>query len=314
MTGSSLRATMFGLDVHAPESLSWLAGADTIATGRRIDLAVPAPEAELAWPGDSTRISDERTEDGGVLFQIDRGDRGYRFAGPRHGTAIVSPQASHIYGAPGEGGMAAWQRFLIAQALPFAAVLRGLEVFHAGAVAVDGGAVAFLGPSGAGKTSIALALCRLGAGFLADDVLAVERDGDRLLGHPGAPVAGIAGEEAERLRGRRSLDSDTILAADPREAVVRVTPQRGPLPLRAIFVLDRRPGEASTLRFEPVIEPQVLLSATFNLVLLEGSRLEALLDVCSLAAGGMVERVVVGRETDASSLAEALAERIGIER
>lgn len=312
MAASSSRATMFGLDLRAPASLSWLAGADTIATGRRVELSVPAPEAELAWPGDSTRISDERTEDGGVLFQIERGDRGYRFSGPRHGTAIVSPEAAHIYGAPGEGGIAAWQRFLIAQVLPFGAVLRGLEVFHASAVAVDGGAVAFLGPSGAGKTSIAMALCQLGATFLADDVLAVERDGDRLLGHPGAPVAGIAGAEAERLRGRRSLDAGAVLAADPREEVVRVRPQREPVPLRAIFFLDRRAGETPAPRFEPVVEPQVLLSATFNLVLLEGSRLEALLDVCSLAAGGMVERVVVGRETDASSLAEALAERIGI--
>ena len=312
MAGSSSRVTMFGLDLHAPESLTWLAGADTIATGRRAELSVPASEAELAWPGAATRISDERTEDGGVLFQIEHGDRGYRFSGPRHGTAIVSPGAAHIYGAPGEGGMAAWQRFLIAQVLPFAAVLRGLEAFHASAVAVDGGAVAFLGPSGAGKTSIAMALCRLGATFLADDVLAVERDGGRLLGHPGAPVAGIAGAEAERLRGRRSLDPGTVLTVDPREEVVRVTPQREPVPLRAIFFLDRRAGQAPAPRFEPVIAPQVLLAATFNLVLLEGSRLEALLDVCSLAAGGMVERIVVGRETDASSLAEALAERIGI--
>jgi energy-coupling factor transporter ATP-binding protein EcfA2 len=312
MAGSS-RVTMFGLDLHAPQSLAWLSGAETVATGRRVELSLPASEAQMIWPGDATRISDERTEDGGVLFQIERCDRGYRLAGPRHGTAIVSPQASHIYGTPGEGGMGAWQRFLIAQVLPFAAVLRGLEVFHAGAVAVDGGAVALLGPSGAGKTSIAMALCGLGAGFLADDVLSVERDGDRLLGHPGAPVAGIAGEEAERLRGRGSLDSGSVLAADPREAVVRVAPQREPLPLRAIFFLDRRAGEAAAPRFEPVVEPQVLLSATFNLVLLEGSRLEALLDVCSLAAVGMVERVVVGRETDASSLAEALAERIGIE-
>jgi hypothetical protein len=93
--------------------------------------------------------------------------------------------------------------------------------------------------------------------------------------------------------------------------MVRVTPQRDPVPLEAIFVLDRRPEALPEPRFEPVIEPRVLLSATFNLVLLDPPRLEALLDVCSLAAGAMVERVVVGRETDASTLAEVLAERIG---
>jgi hypothetical protein len=301
---------MFGLDLRLPGSLTWLAESGTSATGRPVDLTVGA-EADSEWLGDATPISDERTEDGGVLFQIARGECGYRFSGPRYGTATVSPQASRVWGAPGDGGMEDWQRFLIAQVLPFAAVLRGLEVFHASAVAVDGRAVAFLGPSGAGKTSIAMALCRLGASFLADDVLAVERDGGRLFGHPGAPVAGVATEEAERLRSRRSLDAGAVLSSDAREAMVRMKPQRDPAPLQAIFVLDRRPEASPEPRFERVTEPQVLLSATFNLVLLDGPRLEALLDVCSLAAGGMVERVVVGRETDASTLAEVLAERIG---
>jgi hypothetical protein len=301
---------MFGLDLQVPGSLTWLVESGTSATGRQVDLSVGS-EADAEWLEDATPISDERTEDGGVLFRITRGDRGYGFSGQRYGTAIVSPQASRVWGAPGDGGMEDWQRFLIAQVLPFAAVLRGLEVFHASAVAVDGRAAAFLGPSGAGKTSIAMALCRLGASFLTDDVLVVERDGERLLAHPGAPVAGIAKEEVERLRSRQSLDDATILNSDPREAMVRVTPQRDAVPLQAIFVLDRRPEAPPEPRFEQVTEPQVLLSATFNLVLLDGSRLEALLDVCSLAATGMVERVVVGQGTDASTLAEALAERIG---
>jgi hypothetical protein len=313
MSGST-RVTMFGLDVGVPGSLDWLVDAGTIATGRPVDLSVATSEAQLGWPEGAALISDERTEEGSVLFQIARSDRGYRFSGPRYGTAIVSPEASRIWGSPGEGGMGDWQRFLIAQVLPFAAVLRGLEVFHASAVAIDGRAVAFLGPSGAGKTSIAMALCRLGASFLADDVLSVERDGDRLLGHPGAPIAGVASGEAERLRRTRSFDSGAVLATDPREAMVRVAPQGAPAPLTAIFVLDRRPGAPSDPRFERVPESQVLLSATFNLVLLEGPRLEALLDVCSLAAGGMVERVVVDSEVDASTVAEALAERIGISR
>ncbi len=301
---------MFGLDLQVPGSLTWLAESGTSAAGRPVELTVGV-EADSEWLGDPTPISDERTEDGGVLFQIARGERGYRFSGPRYGIAIVSPRASRVWGVPGDGGVEDWQRFLVAQVLPFAAVLRGLEVFHASAVAVDGRAVAFLGPSGAGKTSIAMELCRLGASFLADDVLAIERDGGHLLAHPGAPLAGIATEEVERLRSRRSLDDGAVLSADSREVVVRVEPQRDPVPLQAIFVLDRRPEAFPTPRFEPVTEPQVLLSATFNLVLLDGPRLEALLDVCSLAAGGMVERVVVGRETDASTLAEVLAERIG---
>jgi hypothetical protein len=96
--------------------------------------------------------------------------------------------------------------------------------------------------------------------------------------------------------------------------MVRMTPHGTPAPLKAIFFLDRRPGAPPGVRFEPRVEPRVLLSATFNLVLLERSRLEALLDVCALAGRGRVERVVVGPQTGVPALAEELAERIGVGR
>ena len=99
---SSARATMFGLDLQMPGSLTWLAESGAGATGRPVELTVGA-EADSEWLGDATPISDERTEDGGVLFQIARGERGFRFSGPRYGTAIVSPRASSVCGAPGEG-------------------------------------------------------------------------------------------------------------------------------------------------------------------------------------------------------------------
>ena len=84
--------------------------------------------------------------------------------------------------------------------LPFAALLQGLEVFHASAVVQGGEAIALLGPSRAGKTSLALELCARGASFLADDVLALETREDALFAHPGSPVAGVA---LEHERGRR---------------------------------------------------------------------------------------------------------------
>jgi energy-coupling factor transporter ATP-binding protein EcfA2 len=306
----SAQATMFGLDVCLPRSLPFLDGATATATGRRLELSMLATDPE--WPADATRISDERTADGGVLFQIEQSELGYRIAGPRYGAALVSPDGSLVGGSPGTGGLVDWQRLLIGQVLPFAAVLHGLEVLHASAVAIDGEAVAFLGPSGAGKTSLALALCRLGADFLADDVLAVERCGDHLLGHPGAPVAGVDSDRVESLQSPASLACGPVLAEDSSEAMVRMKPHANPLPLKAIFVLDRSPQGPPRPRFEPVVAPPVLLAATFNLVLLERRRLEALLDVCALAAAGRVERVVVGPGGDASTLAEELAERIGV--
>lgn len=306
------RATAFGLDVWAERRLTFLHAGRTGASGRRLELDTLGAAARR-WPAEATLISDQRDPEGAVVFQIERSAVGYRIAGPDYGEAIIAVDGGAVAGALGVGGWPAWQRLLVAQVLPFAAVLRGLEALHASAVAIDGEAVAFVGRSGAGKTSVAAALSRRGAAFLADDVLALERRGERLLGHSGPPLAGLARPEFERLRRSGELVGGTILAEDAREAIVRMRPPPEPAPLGAIFLLDRRAEGPAEPSFEPVLDPRELLSATFNQVLLDGVRLESLLDVCARAAAGRVERITCGPATDASELAARVARRIGAE-
>jgi hypothetical protein len=308
------RATAFGLDVWADTPLPFLHGGETEATGRRLDLHVGGTSAELEWPATATLISDERDTEGAVVFRIERAATGFRIEGPRFGAAVLAGTGATIMGAPGAGGMTAWQRLLIAQVLPFAAVLRGLEVLHASAVALDGGAVAIVGRSGAGKTSLAVALSRGSGTFLTDDVLALERRDGLLLAHPGPPVAGIARAESERLRRLGHYDDERVLAEDAREAIMAVASRPTPTPLRAILILDRRLDGPATPRFEPVFGGQELLASTFNLLLLDPERLEGLLDVCALASAGLIERITVGYEMDASDLAGAVERRLGAER
>jgi ABC-type multidrug transport system ATPase subunit len=52
---------------------------------------------------------------------------------------------------------------VLAQVLPLAAVLRGIDVLHASAVALAAGPIAFLGGSGAGKTTLASRIVARGA-------------------------------------------------------------------------------------------------------------------------------------------------------
>ena len=54
----------------------------------------------------------------------------------------------------------------------------GRLVLHASAVEVDGKALAFVGQSGQGKTTMATLLCAAGYPFVADDLLPVGRSGD----------------------------------------------------------------------------------------------------------------------------------------
>jgi hypothetical protein len=302
------RQTVFGLDVHADATLSFLEGATAAATGRALSVVV-ADGAGAPWPPGARRISDERHPDGSVSFQIeDGGEDGYRIAGPLYGCSEIAADGERLRGTPGEGGMEAWQRLLVAQVLPFVAVMRGLEVLHASAVATGSGAVAFSGGSGSGKTSLALALQRRGATLLADDVLAVECGGEELIAHPGAPVAGVELGEAER------LDSDgvglgEVLAVNRRERVARTLLAEAPQPLRALFFLQRA-AEAGEPRFERAPDPQLLLASTFNLVLASPARLAGLLEVCAILARRRVERVVFGPEVDPAALAMAIEARL----
>lgn len=313
-------ATVFGLDVSANVSLPFLPEHDMESTGRALEFLLDEAGASIQWPGSAAIVCDQRELDGEVNFRIEADpEHGYLIWGPRYGRHFVSRDGRRAITVPGSAYSGSWKRMLIAQVLPFAAALQGLEVFHASAVSTPLGAVAFLGPSGSGKTSLALELCRAGAEFLADDVLAMERAGEALIAHPGTAAAGLAVADAEKTRRVRNgprapSPIGELLAADERERLVHV-PRRGPATrLAAMFLLEPRAERAAQPRFLPLADARALLSSTFNSVLVDGERLARLLDVCSLAAHGRVERVVACASGTPAQLALAVSRRLGLAR
>jgi hypothetical protein len=301
-------ATAFGLDLSSETPLPFLEGAGARSTGRPLHISYR--EQAPAWPQEVQLISDERGLEGEVIFQIEAADGAYRFHGPAYGCTVLSGEGTEVQGAPGEEGFEGWQRLLVAQVLPFAAALQGLEVLHAGAVVLGGEGVALSGPSGSGKTSLALALQRRGAELLADDVLAVERDGEELLAQPGAPIAGIHLAEAERLRVQQEGKGAKVLARNGREQVARTAIAPEPVPLKALFLLDRRLQRPSEPIFETEQDPRQLLASTFNLLLAAPERLASLLEVCARLAARRVERIAFGPRTDPDELAAAIWARL----
>jgi len=306
-------ATAFGLDVRCEIPLSFLEGSTATPTGRTLDVSVQAAAAASSdWPESAELLCEQREPDGNVIFRVEAHPAaGYLISGPKYGAHLLSADGRRLRCLPEGCADDAWQRLLIAQVLPFATLLRGLEVFHASAVVLDGGAVALIGPSGAGKTSVALELCRRGASFLADDVLALESRADELLTHPGSPVAGVDHAEVERLRETDGILPKEIIAVNAREQLMHVPSAPEPVPLAALFFLDRRANGPKRPRFEPAAGAQMLLGATFNFVLATPERLCGLLNVCALAARLRVERIVTGPATDASELGAAIGRRLG---
>jgi serine kinase of HPr protein (carbohydrate metabolism regulator) len=64
------------------------------------------------------------------------------------------------------------------------------ETVHASAVAIDGRAVLITGPSGSGKSDLALRLLDRGFTLVSDDQTIVKKDGERLLASAPPTIAG----------------------------------------------------------------------------------------------------------------------------
>ena len=64
------------------------------------------------------------------------------------------------------------------------------ETLHASTVAANGRAVVIMGPSGSGKSDLALRLLDRGFTLVSDDRTIVRRDGDRLIASAPANIAG----------------------------------------------------------------------------------------------------------------------------
>ena len=109
--------------------------------------------------------------------------------------------------------------------------LRGDLVLHASAVRVGETALAFVGASGMGKSTMATVLCAAGHALLTDDVLRAQLQPHGVVVHSGSTETRLrdaARPLAEGLPGRRT--------ADGRLAVMAGSLAEGPLPLAACIV------------------------------------------------------------------------------
>ena len=79
------------------------------------------------------------------------------------------------------------------------------ETLHATTVAIGGRAVLITGPSGSGKSDLALRLLDRGFALVSDDQTLVRREGDRLIASPPPNIAGKL-----EIRGVGIVDMDNV--------------------------------------------------------------------------------------------------------
>jgi hypothetical protein len=292
------RSRAFGLEIEGDFEAPGLVPVSGPAEGplTRLRLADPAALAARFPTAGATRLLEERfpPDDEKVARSIDFAPgHGYRLFARFFGLALVSEDGAEVLCAPPDDEPWSWQRFLVGRILPWAAVLRGREVLHASAATIDGRAVAFAGPTGMGKTSLAAEVVLGGGAFLTDDVLALERRGDEIVAHPGAAIASLrdgAGHDLGEVLGE---SGKTYVAV---ERVPR------PAPLAALYFLAREDGP----RLEPIERPdaRLLLGSTFNESIRTPERMVRQLELCAdLAASVPMFRLRVTPDVAPAELA-----------
>lgn len=198
------------------------------------------PTQNVEWfvermpPGfDTPVMSTGRTADG-YLVRI-RG--GADFAVSRDGSRIVAYQA----GLP----IDVIEQLLLDQLLPQVLHLRGEPTLHASCVSVGDVAVAFVGRSGDGKSTLASALVPPGK-LLADDCLALRRAGSTMLALPSYGSVRLREDSAE-LTGRR-VGLHPASSRTTWKLRLPLPQSASGLPLRRLFLLER----AATPRIEAI--------------------------------------------------------------
>jgi len=91
-----------------------------------------------------------------------------------------------------------FQTYLLAPVLSFALVKQGFEPLHATAVVIEGKALALLGDSGSGKSTMAAAFVHAGHQILTDDLLMIREMDGILYGFPGPTRIKLFPEVARR--------------------------------------------------------------------------------------------------------------------
>jgi hypothetical protein len=205
----------------------------------RLRSATPRALAE-SWSG-LDAIGWEGTIDG-APFVVERGrDGDHRFVHGERSVHHLSADAAVLLCGPDADGEPLRWRVILDSVLFSAALIRGYEALHAGAVATSAGAVAITAGAGGGKSTLLAELLSGGCSMLSDDVVVLESRADAPpLAHPGAPLMTVPAK----------LDPapGAPIASVGEERWVAVAAHPHAVSLRALVVLNRGPGLATTLR------------------------------------------------------------------
>lgn len=200
-----------------------------------------------------------------------------RFLLDMPGIGCFLAEDGHVLTIAPAAGVAVDDMLVFATGTAMAAILyqRGTLVLQAAAVVHNGRAFVFCGQSGAGKSSLAAALCRSGCMLLADDMCAikpelqggssVQPDGQALRLYADS-IDHLGLRDGVGLRVRRGIDKFHVSPPSVASQPAAGQPVSEAVPLAAIYVLtDSNPAYPPGITpLSPVTAAQALLRYAYR--------------------------------------------------
>ncbi len=149
-------------------------------------LRLAPPRAVPATRQEGTRLAEVGRPDGTIFYTLARTSNGVvlRYPGLCDFDGDAAFGAITIHRDP-TADEALLPVLIAGAVIAVHLMLRPSLVLHASAVRVGDAAVAFVGSSGMGKSTLAAALCELGRSLVSDDLLRVDRAQDGVVVYPG---------------------------------------------------------------------------------------------------------------------------------
>jgi len=228
---------LYGLVVDSNDPLPGVPS----ALDAKVDLRVQFLSSQKAQPSPCRWFMQWRFPGGELWLSFAKMDGGYLMRFEELGDFFIHEGGGEIVCMPRPGiSSITITHLLLNQVIPLVINLRGREALHASAVITPHGIIAFSGPAGSGKSTIAGSFFAAGYSLISDDCLAlIEKDGD-ICGMAAYPGLRLWGDTFKWLFGNSRPSKPVAQYTDKQQVHIMTKEQAIPAkfqPLKRLYTI-----------------------------------------------------------------------------
>jgi len=201
--------------------------------------------------------------DGEITLSLARSSSGYLLRFPDQTDFLISEDGLNIQCHPAEEATKETiDHYYWDQILPRILSHQGNIIIHSGAVAIDNQAIAFLGETGYGKSTLATAFHQHGTPMLADDCIQLNLENDQVMATPLGTGTRLWPDTIKSLFKTTPAQSQMAYYSTKKRLTLSSKIINTPLPLKVIFILEAPDSckDDSQIKISPITKQNALMN------------------------------------------------------